>query len=587
MKLDVVFVCQQGELEVMSALLAASLRQVCGSRVHLHAIEPMPREIYGTISPPVRKFLDGLEVRWQPFRNPISDDYKIFNKLNAFNILPQGDRILFLDSDTLVRRALEPLRKFFSRPFAAKSANKQRFSADPAKWAPVYRLFDVPLPQMRWPGSDSHEWAPPYFNAGVILVDPALDFSRHWIDTCRRIHLDETIEMANRGTVQVGLPVVLFRRHIPYALLDQRFNFGLSKGWLQTRRPWADHEAHIVHYFNPKNLTIDPLIHHEVRQLVKDFQLEDILALSEGGHKLLKSFKREPQKTYHHSALFKLQPATASPLAATSQDDGAVAPSASRSTLHAPRVSPASRMAFITGIPGSGAGWFASLLAELPAITVLHDPKIKEAFAESENLNALSLTWKKWRADFNKTKANDDWVLAAKNTLGFLTHLERIAGAFPEATIFVLVRHPFDTIARWMAVPPLREAEFIDKDDWAGIDAPFLSGAQRHSLGELQRLPDLAMKRAGLWDYFSGLARLHAEPVHIIRYEDLRANPPAVLRHAYGCLFPGRALELPELDFSAPRSALAPAGVLTEHDQECIRAICSNNAGVFDYYLYE
>ncbi len=587
MKLDAVFVCQQGELEVMSAMLAASLRQVCGSQVHLHALEPMPQEVYGVVSPPARKFLDGLGVSWHPFRNPISDDYKIFNKLNAFNVPPQGDRILFLDSDTLVRRPLAPLRKFFSRPFAAKSANKQRFSAAAEKWAPVYRLFDLPLPAMRWPGSDSHEWAPPYFNAGVILVDPALDFSTHWIDTCRRIHEDESIEMANRGTVQVGLPVVLFRRNIPYALLDQRFNFGLSKGWLQTRRPWADHEAHIVHYFNLKNLTVDPVIHHEVRQLVKNFHLQDILALSEGGQKLLKSFKREPQKTTHHSSLFKLQSATAASLAATSQDDGAVTPSASPSTLHAWRKMPESRMAFITGIPASGAGWFASVLAELPEVTVLREPKIKDAFTQSENLDALGSAWKKWREDVGKAKVAPDFVLATKNTLGYLTHLERICRAFPQATIFVLVRHPFETIVRWMDLPDLRDAGFIEKDDWAGLAAPFLSSAQRDSLGELQRLDDAAMKRAGLWDYFSGLARLHAEPVHIIRYEDLLANPFAVLRHACGCLFPGRKVELPERDFPARRGELAPAGALTEWDKECIRAICSNNAGAFDYHLYE
>jgi hypothetical protein len=598
MKLDVVFVCQQGELEVMSAMLAASLRQVCGSQVHLHALEPMPQEVYGVVSPPARKFLDGLGVSWHPFRNPISDDYKIFNKLNAFNIQPQGDRILFLDSDTLVRRSLAPLSKFCSRPFAAKSANKQRFSADAEKWAPVYRLFDLPLPAMRWPGSDSHQWAPPYFNAGVILVDPALDFSTHWIDTCRRIHLDEKIEMENRGTVQVGLPVVLFRRNIPYALLDQRFNFGLSKGWLQTRRPWADEEAHIVHYFNPKNLTVDPIIHDEVRQLVKDFQLEDILALSEGGQKLLKSFKRDAPKPQPHSSLFRLRPSGLQAAKDLSARGSRPEPGenngqqrALRSTPSALGPTPESRMVFITGIPGSGAGAFASLLAELPEVTVWREPPIKATLVQSDNLAAFGAAWRQRREEIASTRPKSrsrDFVLATQNTLGYLSHLERLVAAFPQATVFVMVRHPFGAVARWLNQPTLGEAKFIEEDKLAGITAPFLRREQRDSLGELQRLADVAMKRAGLWDYFSGLARLHAKPVQIFRYEDLRENPSEVLRHAYGCLFPGGEVELPDMDLRAakPRKA-GPAGVLTAWDKECIRAICSNNAGAFDYHLYE
>ncbi len=575
MTLDIVFVCQQGELEVMSAMLAASLRRVCGNAVHLHALEPSPREVYGSVSPAARKFLDGLGVSWYSFANPISDDYKIFNKLNAFNIEPRGDRILFLDSDIIIRRSLAPLESYFSRPFAAKSGNKQRFSCRAEDWQPAYGLFDLPVPEMRWPGSDSHEWAPPYFNAGVILVDPALNFSELWIDTCRRIHFEERVQMANRGTVQVGLPVALYRRNISYALLDQRFNFGLSKGWLQTRRAWAEEEAHVVHYFNPKNLTVDPVIHREVWQLVKDFQLEEILALSEGGQKVLKSFKREPMEMKPHSLLFIV----------TTQHEQEVtsnAPSPSPSA-HSPQ--PSNRAAFITGIPGSGASRLAALLAELPNIAVLHEPKIKAELFHSENFEAFESAWKKWREECCGAQTSSDVIFATKHTLGYLSHLERMLDAFPHATFFVMVRHPFDTISHWLNQPAYGEARFIEEDELAGVAVSSLRAAQRESLAELQRLQDVAMKRAGLWDYFSDLARLHDPAVHIFRYEDLQKNTSAILRHAYGCLFPKRELNLPQTNFQ--RNEHAVAGSLSAWDKECIRSICSNNAGAFGYHLYK
>lgn len=572
MKLDVVFVCQAGDLEAQSALLAASVRNQCGDQAFLHVIEPIPEEEYGTISPATRRFLNDLGARWYQFRNPISDEYKVFNKLNAFNIQPQGDRILFLDSDIVIRRSLAPLEAYFARPFAAKSGNKQRFSTRAEDWRPAYALFDLPVPELRWPGSDSHEWAPPYFNAGVILVDPALNFSELWIDTCRRIHFEERVQMANRGTVQVGLPVALYRRNIPYALLDQRFNFGLSKGWLQTRRAWAKEEAHVVHYFNPKNLTVDPVIHHEVWRLVKDFELEEILALSEGGQKLLKSFKREPQKTFHYSSLLNLQAATG-------------AASAPCLTRHAFRPSPESRIAFITGIPGSGVERFAALLAELPEVAVLHEPKIKAEWMQSETLEAFAAALQDFRDDLRQTKSAADFVLATQNTLLYLSHLERLVEAFPQAIFFVMVRHPFAAVAQWLQQPALGEAKFIEQDAWAGVAAPFLRETQLASLAELQRLPDVALQRAGLWDYFSGLANLHTEAVQIIRYEDLQAQPTAVLQHAYRRLFPERETVLPQ------RSALPrepePAHALSAWEQECLRAICSNNAGAFGYQLYE
>jgi hypothetical protein len=115
----------------------------------------------------------------------------------------------------------------------------------------------------------------------------------------------------------------------------------------------------------------------------------------------------------------------------------------------------------------------------------------------------------------------------------------------------------------------LNEVRFIDEDD----------------LAELQRVDDPAMKRAGLWDYFAGLTNTHAEQVHIFRFEDMIEGPATVLKYAYQRLFPDREYKLPNIDPGNQVQEFEKA--LADWKKECIRAICSNNAGAFHYQLYK
>lgn len=373
MKLDVVFVCQHGEIEVMAALLAASLRKCCDNQVILHVIEPIPPEVYGSISPFTRTFLESLEVFWYQFRNPISDDYKIFNKLNAFHIRPQGDKILFLDSDIFVRRPLQPLLPLLNHAFAARTAGAQRFTVGLKRWTQVYQLFGLPVPAIRWPSSGTYQWGPPYFNAGVVLADPRLDFSTIWIETHRSIHEDLSIRMKNRGTVQVSLPVALYRVQSPYALLDRRLHFLLNQWQLMHRKVWVDEEASIVHYFHSRNLCQDARMHRDVHALIHEFGLQEILTLSERWQEF-----RQADETFEshmhrssgfqgRSSLRRLEalPVTAADVRDRDRDRQLV--------RHDDRPG---RLAFIAGLPGSGMGLFASMLSALPDVITVQGAHI-------------------------------------------------------------------------------------------------------------------------------------------------------------------------------------------------------------------
>ncbi len=544
MKIDVVFVCQQGELEVMSALLAASLRYHCDDNVHLHVIEPIPQKEYGAVSPRVRKFLENFGAKWYHFTNPVSDDYKIFNKINAFNIDPVSDKILFLDTDVVIRKPfIRQLQPFMNRPFAAMSAGKQRFSANAADWEPVYRLFDLAVPRMRWPVLDSLKWGPPYINAGVMLVDASIDFSSLWIDTCKRIHFEESLNIANRNTVQIGLPVALHRGNIPYALIDKRFNFGLSKGWRENPRLQSDENALIVHYFKPKNLTLDPVIHQEVQQLVRQFHLEDIFEIAPRWKKLLKSFRStDVRQTISfprtRASIFNPNDLKTFSQSISAQNDDPQKKTAGKSISK-------KRQVFIVNIPGCDVEFFAQWFK-------------KCAFDNVELKTGIDAT--------------------GGNSRQSLNFLPEILKDYPDALIFFVIQNPFAVIAKWMTAHGNIHA-FFDENYIA-----LLSEKQKNYLMALQKLDDPAMQRAGLWLHFAELTNENIPGLHVIRFEDLIENPNAV-KNFIAQKLSRTGQEIPEINTPVDRES--SNSILSNWDKECIRMICQTAASPFGYYLFD
>ncbi len=532
MNLDVVFIAQKGELEVMASLLAASLRQYCGNSVHLHIIEPTPEAEYGNISYLSRKFLNALDVSWYSFDNPISDEYKIFNKLNAFKITPKGDKILFLDSDIFIRRPLAPLLPLLNQTFAARAAGAQRFSAKEKHWRQAYRLFDIETPKMRFPAWGTHEWGPPYFNAGVILADPKLDFSRPWVEACKSIHEDHSIKIKNRGTVQIGMPVALAMQNTPYAMLDGRLHFSLNKWRLNLlKKPWVDEEAHIVHYFHSKFLAADPTAFHEVSNLIRFFDLQDILALSERWDPFREKFEKL-EKRNGTTNTPKQQPSS---LVSNERLNNQKASLEKEENTGADR----KKEVIVTGFPGAGMEEFKAWIA----------PHKKIDFPKDQDAQSL------------------------------LPNLKKLAKERPDSAIFVLVKNPFDLIARWKT----DGFDLQNSPSSVGIESSDLSDFWRAGFKNLAAQKKAEFCRAGLWDLFAQLADQHAENIHILRWEDIVERPEDIR------IYVSRVLELDENGLPAPpemRDENFAGDELSEWEKECIRVVCTNTSGMFEYNLY-
>ena len=126
MKYCFVFVCQQGELEIKSMLLAASLKENLRCNYELIAAIPQPESRWGKISENTEKLIKKLGIRKVEIENQIDLNYPIGNKVSCFGIESGADKIIFLDSDILCVRNFNP-EKYLIHSFNAKPADLPTF----------------------------------------------------------------------------------------------------------------------------------------------------------------------------------------------------------------------------------------------------------------------------------------------------------------------------------------------------------------------------------------------------------------------------------------------------------------------------
>ena len=172
MKFCFVFICQKGELELKSMLLAASLKENLRGDYELVAAIPQPKSVWGEISPLTKKLIKQFEIRTVDITNEIDVTYPIGNKLSCFGIQTDADKIVFLDSDIICMKPFSP-EKHFKGQFCATPINQPWFN----EWKQVYELFDLPYPTERFKAKFTNDQIWPCYNAGLIVVDNGLDFS--------------------------------------------------------------------------------------------------------------------------------------------------------------------------------------------------------------------------------------------------------------------------------------------------------------------------------------------------------------------------------------------------------------------------
>jgi hypothetical protein len=543
-----VFVCQRGELEIQSALLAASLRRQLRCNYELIAALPFGERPENSTS----AFLKDLAVRFVPTGNEIDRNYPIGNKVDCLRIATDADKLVFLDSDMIVMRDFSDDPRF-DIPFNARPASGASFSTDAADWHRIHRLCDAPLPTARIRTTHTGEYILPYFNAAFVAVPAKSGFGDVWLDCCKRIDRCPDVPNKRPHLDQIALAVAAAKLGMAMDSLDERFNYPINfKPLNELDLPF------FCHYHNSATLSREPAAIEIVQSLAREHSgLTSILQSNPNWSPLLRC------------------------------------PISRRST--------ATPELIITGIPRSGTSLLCNLLHRLDNCVALNEPPEVAAMMLESPPWGLARFFRDIRRDvldgkplrnklasgkvtqdtavagqietYHPCVAASDFVLGIKTTLPFLSRLPQIRRVMPNARFVVCVRDPLETLASWKtSFAHLRDAD-IRGIQIGNPDDPELTGHQRHRLAAIAAIPETPARRAAWWAYWADLIHDSLEHLILVRYDDLAMNPRQTLDKFLSGWPAGNPLE--PIEPSTPRAQIEN---LDDADISAARLLCRASA---------
>jgi len=592
MKYCLVFVCQSGELEVKSLLLASSLKRYLQGDYECVAAIPQPATRWGPLSANTQTLLNKLNIRTVAITNRIDDNYPIGNKVDCLGIETTAPRLIFLDSDILCLRKCH-LAHWFSAPFSAKPADLATLTYDLRRWQRIYQLFDLPFPTERLLATVSGELMLPYFNSGVIGIQTGLGFSAVWEDCCRVIDADSAITDKRPWLDQLALPMALMKLNLPHHSLDERLNYPAH---LKPLPPSSAFSSPVLcHYHWPSVIRREPGLKQLVNDLVNVYPLLKpmLLAVPEWAPVLQPNICSKPRRRWSSWLNSKLTTVV------TTQ----------RSTLTTPFATPE---AIITGIPRSGTSYLCRLLHDLPECVVINEPTpIYQPLTQYYYPWPVATYYQELRRDilegqaienkmyngqmiedtaiidvrtrYKPTVTRPDFLIATKNTLAYLVRIPQLKRVMPAAPIIACVRHPFDTIASWKTTFPHLQQAQVNEFPVGHPNDPFLSHWQTQRLGEIAATPQVAVKRALLWRYLAECVLLNRNQLILVRYEELVPFPETILRQILPRI-PG-APPFVNTGKIIPSTLRHKREVLTTEDKAAILDLCQDSALALGYEL--
>ncbi len=566
MKFCFVFVCQAGELEIKSLLLAASLRQYVQGDYELVAALPQPVARWGTLSTTTTALLQQLDIRTVPITNNIDENYPIANKIACLGIATPAEKIIFLDSDIL---CLQPiiLNNYFSADFNAKPADLATFGKNPQLWQKVYQLFQLPLPAWQTLSTVSRELMLPYFNAGVIAIKNNPKFANTWEECCRIIDADTSISHKRPWLDQIALPVVITRLNLTHYCLDERFNYPAHL------KPLSKN-TFFCHYHYPVVIRREPVLNKLVNQLVDRYPaLKTLLETDAQWATLLRPpvLQKLPRKWFIRPLISAKKPMSDAP--------GAI----------------------ITGMPRSGTSYLCRLLHSLQNCVVINEPTAIFKPLENDAIPwQLAIFYQDLRRHIlegypieNKIKdgqliedtaiidernlyypqvSHRHFMLCTKNTLAYMARIPQLRQVLPHMPIIACFRNPFDTIASWKSTFSHLQQADVAHFPIGHVADPFLTSWQRQRLQQIAMTPKLALKRALLWAYLAEILLIYQNDIILLPYETLVTQPTQILREILN--------KVPNIPTLYPTEKITASVVrqkrnlLTTEDIEAIHDVC-------------
>jgi len=354
-------------------------------------------------------------------------------------------------------------------PFAAKPADLRTFPGGADAWRPLYAAVGAPLPPLRLPTTVSGEFGLPYFNSGVIFVDNGLGFGQAWIDCARAIGNVAAMPAQRHWLDQVALPLAVHRLGLPYAALDERFNFPAHLKALNGPSPF------FCHYHWPRIVRREPTLLALVRDLARSHpRIARVIAAHRDWAQLIDGADGDAAPVVHAAATRR----------AAAQDRFVVA-----------------------GIPGSGAGKLVHALARHGGAVLPHSEAVTATLAAGGPPRELA-------AAFERATPDRPPISPPGSALALLCRLGALQRAVPTARFVVCVRDPFATIAAWKAQPECFDAAIA----WvAAHGRHWLDPAPLAHFERVAAIGDMAERRAAWWWWLALRVLDHVDGVTIVR----------------------------------------------------------------------
>lgn len=575
MHTTLVFVCQRGDLEAKSALLAASLRRHVAGAVDLVACLPEPEATWGRPSASTLDFFAALGIRTVGIRNLIDEGYPIGNKLSAVAIPTTAERVVFLDSDILCLRPFV-IDASFRGDFTAKPADLPTGVHGDEQWRRLYRAFGLAEPRRRLLATAAEHLLWPYFNAGVLAFRTGRGFPEAWLACARRIDADRAVPARRPHLDQIALPIALAQLGIDFEPLPERLNFPAHL------RPLPDDPPILCHYHGWDVLQREPGLRACVGDLVAEHPtLGDLLSATP-----IQALAHSPPRSRGRR---------------TSPTNSA--PETHRQGMGIDGL--------ITGFPRSGTSFLGSCLAAVRNQVVVNEPvEIFAALAQQPPWG-VPLLHARLRSRIlageaidNKVHAGrmiedtaerdtrephvpqvdrEDFGLWTKNTLAYASRVRLLRQVMPHAPIVACIRHPYEVVASWIdTFPHLREAA-VERFPIGSATDPLLDPEDRGRLHVIAGCDDLPLRRALVWRHLASIFLRFRDDLIVVRYEDLSSDPRRVIAGILAAI-PGDH-PVPTSDaLPRPRPRrLRPA--LRADDLRAIRDICGETAAALGYDL--
>ncbi|MFH0907217.1 MAG: sulfotransferase [bacterium] len=534
-----VFVCQRGDLEVESMLLAASLKKNLRCRHELVACIHAP-DVWGEPDPATLAFFQRLGVRTEVVRNVVDRDFINAVKISCLRVKAVAEKVIFLDSDVLCTAPFHDEPRF-GVPLNLKPADLQEFTRSEDVWRAAYALAGVAFPDRQMPSTVSEAPGPPLFNSGFIAVERGVNLADAWQEIALKFRADPAMAKLVNASDQPSLAVAVHALGVPYDVLNERYDYPLHL------RPLKDAPPPLFcRYHGPRIIRREPQVNALVHELASEHPgIASAMAALPDWAPLLRPYAVRPRRRWW--------------------------PSSKPVSFEGPELA-------ITGIPRSGSGHLCDLLRRFSNCLVINEPEdVTVSLAEDSVPWRMAAYYRDIRrrvldGELVASTADGvarlprvdaaDFILGTRNTAALLPRLGAALHILPDARFIVVVRNPFDTVASWKgnALDPVDLCSFLEPAD---------EEKQAHVAG----VADLSERFARWWLFLAEIVLRRRDRVILVRYEDLVVHPMRELCRMLAGWRAGRPVE--RIRPSASRSR---AELLDDSDREVIRAICGEAA---------